>query len=1140
MKALSPFFLSSPVRIGCLCWGVLLLVTLLPAGAAGQGVCGRTPQVRDKILEYTGVGNCAEVTAEDLAGIDSNWDVYFAFDLSNAGLSELKLGDFDGLVRVRGVELILNKLTILPEGLFREMAQLRYVRLAGNRLTSLPEGLFRNNPKFSNLWLQDNQLTSLPVGLFYGLTDFATFYAGGNQLTSLPEGLFRDNPGMEDIWLQDNQLTSLPEGLFRGVNRVEKINGLQILLSNNQLTSLPGGIFQGLDNLLLLWMAHNRLTTLPEGVFHGLAKLESLLLQGNSLRRLPEDLFQGLVKLRVLWLSSSRVGTLPPGIFKGLPDLWDLDLYRMDLTELPVGIFDELPSLLSLRLERNSLASLPEGIFDRLDSLVELRLQANPALRLSPGVFNEVLDTLGADGAVPEATFPGKLVVDPHLHAELAFEVSAQQVSASDLVQATVTLSRALPVALRVPFTVTAGHGNGGVIALAPSPEEGLLFRAGETRKQIRFRFAHVEGDRPGRATVALSPLDEIGVRRADGSGPDAPYLKTDNLVLLPDWGARHTVRVAEADLSSQALGRLAGKQLIVEVEREGQWRQDLVVRFDPDRRFEVTTPGPRRGAWAYRIGGPSSGVLTLNYEDRQSCQIELDFVSGSTGIAEYPCSDGTLLRGRFRLTREPSLAFVPVVLTAAGLNNAFFTTELTLTNRGSRPAELTYRYRPAVGQGTGTASEVLGAGQQKIVPDALEHLRSLGVPIAASGNRLGTLEVDFPTDAEVAVMARVTTSTPDGRAGLAYPAVRGDRVFHEAVYLCGLRQDGRDRSNLAFQNVGAPGDGPITLRTSVYSGDTDQPSVTVLDDVTLAPGGFHQYSGVLGGVSNGYVKVERVSGLAGFYAYGVINDQANGDGSFVFPVRPRSLSRVTEQALPVLVESGTFGSELVLTNFSSVAKTIKFTFVTAAIERWSRHEGLTMTVEAGEQRLIPDIVDLFRDKPVPRVPPRGPTIVGPLFALVEVGDMSGLVIAARTGSPGGGGQYSVFYNAVPEGQAFIDTAWVYGLQQDAHSRSNLALVKTDWIYDFSSWYRAWVDIFDGATGQLVTTVGPVTLFRERFHQFNSILANYAPGVAQGYVRIRVVPSQPGRPFFAYGIINDGGAPGQGSGDGAYLPGQPE
>ncbi len=44
--------------------------------------------------------------------------------------------------------------------------------------------------------------------------------------------------------------------------------------------------------------------------------------------------------------------------------------------------------------------------------------------------------------------------------------------------------------------------------------------------------------------------------------------------------------------------------------------------------------------------------------------------------------------------------------------------------------------------------------------------------------------------------------------------------------------------------------------------------------------------SGILGlhGMTNGFVKVERVAGTAPWYAYGVVNDQANSDGSFIPP----------------------------------------------------------------------------------------------------------------------------------------------------------------------------------------------------------------------------------------------------------------
>ena len=72
-----------------------------------------------------------------------------------------------------------------------------------------------------------------------------------------------------------------------------------------------------------------------------------------------------------------------------------------------------------------------------------------------------------------------------------------------------------------------------------------------------------------------------------------------------------------------------------------------------------------------------------------------------------------------------------------------------------------------------------------------------------------------------------------------------------------------------------------------------------------------------------GYVKVERVAGTAPFYAYGVINDQANSDGSFVFPVTESSLVGKRGQTLPVIIETRSFTSELTVTNFSPVTKTV-------------------------------------------------------------------------------------------------------------------------------------------------------------------------------------------------------------------------
>ena len=153
---------------------------------------------------------------------------------------------------------------------------------------------------------------------------------------------------------------------------------------------------------------------------------------------------------------------------------------------------------------------------------------------------------------------------------------------------------------------------------------------------------------------------------------------------------------------------------------------------------------------------------------------------------------------------------FVPVVLSSGGKNNSFFTSELTLTNRSSEAAMLNYTYtahQPKEGGGSGTATDMLGPMQQKIKPNAIDYLRGLEVPIPETGSRIGTLRVDVSGSSEVSVVVRTTTAVPEGRAGLAYLGIPGNEGFQdEAVYLCGLRQNPLDRSNVALQNMGAEG----------------------------------------------------------------------------------------------------------------------------------------------------------------------------------------------------------------------------------------------------------------------------------------------------------------------------------------------
>ena len=327
--------------------------------------------------------------------------------------------------------------------------------------------------------------------------------------------------------------------------------------------------------------------------------------------------------------------------------------------------------------------------------------------------------------------------------------------------------------------------------------------------------------------------------------------------------------------------------------------------------------------------------------------------------------------------------------------------------------------------------------------------------------------------------------------------------------------------------------DGDVAVSLTVYSGESDAVPVT-LPDITVSPGGFRQINGVLdvAGLSgNGYVRVERVAGTAPYYAYGVINDQANSDGSFVAPVPETELRGHEGLTLPVLVEAGTFASELVLTNSSGVTRTVRASFVAEGVQTPDASAVFTLQLTPGQQAIYPNFIQTLRESGVSGIAPPGNPLAGALFVTVDGRDVSGLFVGARTSAPGGGGRYGLFYCGVPYGAAANTTAWLYGLQQNLETRTNLALVNTGEIDEGTDVFR--IELFDGDTAARVATIDGIALAPRQWIQFQMILDQYAPGTRQGYARVTRVAGS--NPFIAYAVLNDGGEPGARTGDGAYV-----
>ena len=113
-------------------------------------------------------------------------------------------------------------------------------------------------------------------------------------------------------------------------------------------------------------------------------------------------------------------------------------------------------------------------------------------------------------------------------------------------------------------------------------------------------------------------------------------------------------------------------------------------------------------------------------------------------------------------------------------------------------------------------------------------------------------------------------------------------------------------------------------------------------------------------------------------------------------------------------------------------------------------------------------------------------------------------------------------------------TTWIYGLQQNALNRSNLALVNAGEVDATPSSLA--VDLFDGFSGAKVGSFA-VTLNAREWKQIGAVLAQHAPDTLQGYARITRTSGN--NPFLAYAVVNDGGQPGQRTGDGAFILVQP-
>ena len=211
-----------------------------------EGVCDRTPQLRDEIARLAGTsGDCASVTDERLLEL-RELRVRGPEDPSggDTSLTSLKADDFRGLAGLRHLELAANRLSSLPDGVFAGLAALEELNMSGNRIAELSAEIFAGLGELRWIDIRDNVLAELPRHLLADASEVEEVHFGGNLVEALPDSFFAGAPGVVRVGLERNRIASLPSGAFRDLPDLSVLR-----LEQNWIDELPTGFFERMAHL---------------------------------------------------------------------------------------------------------------------------------------------------------------------------------------------------------------------------------------------------------------------------------------------------------------------------------------------------------------------------------------------------------------------------------------------------------------------------------------------------------------------------------------------------------------------------------------------------------------------------------------------------------------------------------------------------------------------------------------------------------------------------------------------------------------------------------------------------------------------------------------------------------------------------
>ncbi|KAJ2941491.1 hypothetical protein O0L34_g14538 [Tuta absoluta] len=261
-------------------------------------------------------------------------------DLSKNNIEHLKPGDLNGARMVTHLNLSYNLLSELPKGLFDQKLNLELLDLKGNMISEFDSTIFASLTRLGFLDLSSNQFhgREFTDDMFPKNNDITFMDFSGSDMTGVKDTLLQAFKLISFLNLSGCSLYEVPKFATQPFLKTMK----HLMLINNKIVNINDpNTFKDLENIEMLNFAGNSIESLHENVFKMSKKLTSVVLAGNKLKVIPDSLFKDLNKLTDIDLSNNLIENVPVNAFSGTA-LRNLNLSKNRFTYLSDNFLLEL------------------------------------------------------------------------------------------------------------------------------------------------------------------------------------------------------------------------------------------------------------------------------------------------------------------------------------------------------------------------------------------------------------------------------------------------------------------------------------------------------------------------------------------------------------------------------------------------------------------------------------------------------------------------------------------------------------------------------------------------------------------------------------------------------------------------------